>query len=445
MELNIPSRTLSRFLSNQSACHNIGEKVTRSQQWRTLASTSLVAFVVIGLTQAFGVFQAHYGRTEAVNEGILRPEDMKERALLSTIGSLGNGGIIAVFAVVYYPHLPKIGKYIRLLCCFGTLLVALGFATASLSRNIGTLVGCQGLLVGLGAGLLVNILAPILPEYFPRRSGLAQGTMYAFAALGGTIWSLVLTQLLEHVGCRKTLGITAGVSFVFLGTASLLALPPRKYEKRSTRIVGWKTFRDPIFSLLAIVNLIHPLTLAIPLTYGPEFAELVGFSITAASQLLAVNSAVGIPSRLGCGALADLFGHQNMLMLATVVYAVAIWALWLPSALRSNADLYIAMAVCHGVISGVFNTVSNSAQKQLFGDEMYYPKNGAMTTIRGVGYVLGVPIAGLLIRRVADEELESRDFMRPIVYTGSLLIISIVCLTIVRVKDAKRNGWKWAR
>ncbi|KAF2848813.1 MFS general substrate transporter [Plenodomus tracheiphilus IPT5] len=440
-------RSLSRFLSNRSTPQNIGEKVTKSQQWRILSSASLVAFTVIGFTQSFGVFQAHYGRIQAVNEGVLRLDDMAERALLSSIGSLGNGGIVAIFAVFYYPHLPEIGKSIRLLCFVGTLLVALGFGTASLSHNIWTLVGCQGLLVGVGTGLLINVLAPILPEYFPHRSGLAQGTMYASAALGGTVWSIALTKLLESkaIGIRSTLQILGGVSGALLGIASLLSLPPRKYEQRSTRIVALKTFKDPIFFFLAVVNMIHPLTLAIPMTFGPEFAESVGVGVTKASQLLAMNSAVGIPSRLGAGALADKIGHQNMLMAATAIYAVATWALWLPSALRDDEGLYIAMSVCHGIISGVFNTVCNSAQKQLFGDEMYYPKNGAITTIRGFGYVFGVPIAGALIKRVADDELDGSDFIKPIVYTGVLLLVSLICLTIVRMKDAQRNGWKLAR
>jgi len=71
-----------------------------------------------------------------VNEGILPQKDISKRALISSIGSLGNGGLVAVFAVLYYPHLPQIGKSIRLLCFFGTTFVALGFGTASLSRSV---------------------------------------------------------------------------------------------------------------------------------------------------------------------------------------------------------------------------------------------------------------------------------------------------------------------
>jgi MFS family permease len=152
-----------------------------------------------------------------------------------------------------------------------------------------------------------------------------------------------------------------------------------------------------------------------------------------------------MPSRLGAGALADKIGHQNTLLIATGIYVLATWALWLPSALTNNVKLYIGMSVCHGLVNGVFNTVMNSAQMALFGDEMYYPKNGAMTTVRGIGYVVGVPIAGAMVRRVTADELSGGDFMRPIVYVGVLLTISLACLLNVRRLDAIQSGWRWVR
>jgi hypothetical protein len=308
---------------------------------------------------------------------------------------------------------------------------------------------------------LLYVLTPILPEYFLKRSGLAQGIMgtgetafpsvlrsmltLAATAVGGTSFTFAITVLLERFGIRKTLGIVASVSAVLLSIASLLALPPRKFEKRSTKMVGWKTFGDPLFSCLFLVNFIHPLTLAVPMVFGPQFAESLGIKITKASYLLAINSGVGIFSRIPTGLLADRIGHQNTLILATIVYVLATWVLWLPSALYGSVGLYIGMSVCHGLINGVFNISMNSAQKQLFGDEMYYPKNGATTTVRGIGYVIGVPIAGALVRKVADEELSGVDFVTLIVYVGTLLTLSLLSLLNVRRLDARRSGWKWVR
>ncbi|KAH7090608.1 hypothetical protein FB567DRAFT_465910 [Paraphoma chrysanthemicola] len=331
------------------ATRNEGALVTRSQQARILLSTSLAAFIIIGFTQSFGVFQVHYEGNNAVQAGVLRPNETSLRGLISCIGSFSNGGIVALFAVVYYPYLPRIGAHIKLLCCIGSVLIVLGLSMAALCRNLVQLFACQGLIQGVGAGILLYLLTPILPEYFPERSGLAQGTMFA------------------------------------------------------------------------------------------------GVDVTKASYLLAINSGVGIPSRLGAGALADKFGHQNTLLIATTVYMLATWGLWLPSAIKGNLGLYIAMSVCHGLVNGVFNTVMNSAQKALFGDETYYPKNGAMTTIRGLGYVVGIPIAGVLVREVGVEELSGADFVRPIVYVGVLLTASLVCLLNVRRLDAIRSGWHLVR
>lgn len=413
-----------------------------------------------------------------IEEGVLNNRQLTERALISAIGSLGNGGIVAMFGVFYYPRLPLLGKRVRSLCAFATICVVAGLAAAVTSTNvrsfkkisvtylltrsqIWTLLACQGFLVGLGGGILMYILGPILPEYFPDHSGLAQGCMYACklfrsiytwlvltvtaAALGGLVWSFGLTTSLETLGVRKTLGILSGCCGVTLSAASALALPPRKFDKRDTRILSWRAFGDPLFFCLAVVNLTHPLTVAIPFTFGPEFAESLGIKITTATELLAINSGVGIPARLVTGLLADSLGHQNILVLATAVYALAIWSLWLPSALVNNFGLYVALSVCHGLINGVFSTVSNSVQRQLFGDEMNYPKSGALITIRGIGYVVGVPVAGALVTNVTDKDLRGKDFVRAIVYTGSLLIVSMTCLLTVRWIDAKRNGWKWTR
>jgi hypothetical protein len=115
---------------------NAGAPVTRTQQWRILSSTCLVAFTVIGFTQSFGVFQAHYGREEAVLEGVLRRDDLLRRPLVSAIGSFGNGGLVATFGVLYYPHLPKLGGWTNWVCISGTSFIAIGFATAAASHSV---------------------------------------------------------------------------------------------------------------------------------------------------------------------------------------------------------------------------------------------------------------------------------------------------------------------
>jgi hypothetical protein len=142
---NLPSphndKEWRRRSSNSSAVNkpeNAGAPITRTQQWRILSSTCLIAFTVIGFTQSFGVFQAHYGRRKAVQEGVLGQDDLLQRSWISTIGSLGNGGLVAAFGVLYYPHLPKLGGRIKYVCMVGATLIAAGFATATTGHDVRT-------------------------------------------------------------------------------------------------------------------------------------------------------------------------------------------------------------------------------------------------------------------------------------------------------------------
>jgi hypothetical protein len=73
---------------------------------------------------------------DAVDDGIVHLDHIDDRAVVATIGSLGNGGIVAVFAVLYYPHLPRLGTYVRILCWIGTACIVAGFATATASRSV---------------------------------------------------------------------------------------------------------------------------------------------------------------------------------------------------------------------------------------------------------------------------------------------------------------------
>ncbi|KAF1978086.1 MFS general substrate transporter [Bimuria novae-zelandiae CBS 107.79] len=420
-------------------------KVTRAEQWKVWFACALQAFWVMGINQSFGIFQAYYGSDKAVKEGVIQPEDQMERAGIAAIQSLGNGGIVAVFAIFFYPYLPCIGRHIRTLCFASTVLAASGFAAAAACNNIWLLVVTQGLLVGIGNGFFLNVLTAILPEYFGRRSGAAQGAAAAFGCVGAVILSLVLHRMLDSVGSRWTLGTLSIASMCILGSSSYLAQPPRKCHRRSAKLVGWKTFKNPTFTLLFLANFIHPMTVAIPTTFGPEFSKALGYSGNMASIILAVSSAVGIPSRFLLGWAADFVGHNNMLFLAIFIFALSTLIMWLPSALADSGAVWMVYKVVYGCVFGTFTALINSVQKGHFGDELYYPYNGAMTSIRGIGYVVGVPVAGLLVSRAKGSELHGSDFVTPIAYTGIFLMVSVLCLAGVRYLDAKKNGWKWVK
>ncbi|ORY12353.1 major facilitator superfamily domain-containing protein [Clohesyomyces aquaticus] len=438
--------------------HNEAPKVTRTQQAFILVAMMLQSFQTQGYTQSYGMFQVHYGSPAAVADGVLPSSQMTDTAWIAAVGSIGNGGTVALFALLYYPYMPLIGRYIKWVCFLGTGLVSVGLLTASWSTNLSHLVVTQGIFVGLGNGLLLYTLPVIIPEYFSKRSGLVQGITAAgvfdidttrlaeliqvtAASLGGVFYSPVLRKLLQVLGTRNTLRALACMNAMLLGVASGLAQPARKYEKRTYSIVKLKIFKDPIFSLLMVVNFLNPLTFATTFNFGPDFSESLGFSETMAGYLLALVCGIAIPFRILMGYLGDRFGHQNGLIAGTLVSALSVWGLWLPAACLANDKSWMAHLVFYGISAGTFISFMNLVQKDIFGHERYYVYSGAFSTVRGVGYLVGGPMAGAIVKKDRDDELSSSDFAGLVLFTGISMALCLVCLVVVRQLEARRTGW----
>ncbi|KAF2258239.1 MFS general substrate transporter, partial [Lojkania enalia] len=395
----------------------------------------------VGYTQSYGVFQAHYASEAAVTDNIIGNKEHKSQAAIAAIGSLGNGGIVALFSILLYPWLPSLGRWVRLVCFFGACLMSLGLGLAAASRNFAHLLCTQGIIFGLGSGIIQYTLAPVLPEYFNKRAGLAQGIVIAAAGLGGGCYSPLVRALLQGIGTRKTLGVLAAIHLVVNTIASMMARGPRKFQKRKKGIVGFAAFKEPIVVLLMAVNFISALIVMVPMCFGPEFSKSLGYNSKTAALLLALTSLVGVPARLLLGCLADKLGHQNTLFAGIAVYAASAWAIWLPTAQKGNKALWIIFLILYGLVNGVAQTLIPSVQKSIFGNEKYYSYAGVFASGRGVGLLFGVLIAGELIKK-ADEAWE---FSEAIIYTASLASIGAVCLFLVRWLQARKAGWKWVQ
>lgn len=126
-----------------------------------------------GFTQAFGVFQTHYTSGAGISVAMMPAHEAKNRAAIGAIGSLGGGGIVALFGFFLTPLMANM-KSIRLIAFVGTFLFALGLGT-----EYWHLMLTQGILTGIGSGLLQYPLLNIAPEYFSKRGGKAMGLITA--------------------------------------------------------------------------------------------------------------------------------------------------------------------------------------------------------------------------------------------------------------------------
>lgn len=249
--------------------------------------------------------------------------------------------------------------------------------------------------------------------------------------------------MLEKLGTRKTLGTMCVVNLITCGVVSWFAQPPRKFEKRNDRRIPWKFFRDPIFVLTIFVHILNTLTINIPNGFGPDFSKALGFGAGTGAILLAANSGIGSLSRIGIGHIADKIGHQNTLSLGMMLTALATWILWLIGAKTEAKWMWYIFIIIHGLAGGAFSTLYSNVNIQVFGHEVYFTVTGVFSSARGVGYIAGVPLAGLIIGKVKDRATVPDEFTGMITYTGVLLLVGTLCMLAIRILDGRRKGWKW--
>ena len=143
--------------------------------------------------QSYGIFQAYYS-------DILIPESSPSK--IAWIGSLQ---IFLLFAssILVSPLLDK--GYFHFCLSGGSLLLVLGVVTTSFCKEWWQLFLAQGLMTGLGMGLMFGSGVVVLMTYFDKHLATATGIAAAGGSIGGIIYSLVVKELLFKIGFPWTI------------------------------------------------------------------------------------------------------------------------------------------------------------------------------------------------------------------------------------------------
>ena len=186
-------------------------------------------------------------------------------------------------------------------------------------------------------------------------------------------------------------------------------------------------------------------------------------------MLLAVNNGVNSASRVAMGFIADYAGRQNTLVgcvssdqnynyivppltlnrlpRQVVFSAISAITLWI----HASRERFLAFIILYGMASGGYSALLPTTIAEIYGKEHYSSANAAIYFVRGLGAVMGAPIAGALLGAHPGEgkllqpkaEL-MKSFDKVAGYDAALLMTAGVCVVAVRWFDARAKGkWKW--
>jgi MFS family permease len=383
-----------------------------AQAWLQVVAGWLVIFSTWGWLNSFGAFQSYYTTTilPDVSPSAISWIGSLQACLTTCIGAftgrlLDAGHFRPTFAV---------GAAIQLTGLFAM--------SAAASPQYWHLMVTQGLLTGLGGGILFTPSIALVATWFSSRRGLAIGLVTTGNSAGGIVYPVIVRELIPRIGFQWTARVLGFVNLTCFAVAFALLrsrLPPR----RSGPILELSAFKEGVYvtyvlalflftwanyyifyyvsddrpgnfvprayaAALPIIRI--TLTSLLIASYG---IQRLGLPYASAAILVMIVNGAGIPARIAVPFLADRVGPLNMITLSMICLAVVI-ACW--SAVSSITGLFAFTAVL-GVVSGAFQslmpTTVASITKRL---DTVGTRLGMAFSVASFASLTGPPIGGAI-------------------------------------------------
>lgn len=397
---------------------------------RVVLAGFICNFMIFGIGFSYGVFQEFY----TSKDGPLNKYSDSEVAIIGTLGTALTY-MCGIFnkSIMYYMK-P------RSIMLIGSVLMSLGLILTGFCSELYQFILAQGLLFGVGSSLLYIPPVVCAPFFFDSHRAIAMGILFSGTGFGGLAMANLSRFLIGSIGwkwCLRTLGCMNLSLTIF---ASFMVIEPNANNFRTNnslfnirQLGSWKLF------LVYFGGLLQSAGYLIPLIYMAKYARTLDFSYNQGALFIGINNAINACFKIILGYVGDRFGRMNTIIACSILSAITIFSLWMVQ----SRDAYIAFVVFYGVFSGVIISLLPTCLVELFGVVNYQTMSGLMYFSRGIGSMLGSPLAGLMI---TGQGLNTSDFNNPITYNGVLLLSSAICLVVLRLIVAieKENlSWKF--
>ncbi|KAK1590693.1 major facilitator superfamily domain-containing protein [Colletotrichum navitas] len=345
--------------------------------WSLLASLSLINTITWGFGSAFGVFREYY----------FKHKPMAGNQTVASIGVMNLGTVQIISPLLLWflggrPHQRKPMMWV------GMALVSAASVGAAFSKTPLQLIMMQGLLYGIGGGLLFAPSISFLDEWFLERRGLANGLFFGSNNIAAAGFSPIFSLLLERFGPRTVLTAWAILAASVVSLCILLVRPRlTKYDETRAK-VSWGPFKKPLFGIFALSMALQGLASHMPAAYLPSYATDVGMSTTQAALLISYLSLSGMVGQSLLGALTDAIGALVPLLLSTLMSTFALVILW---GLGQAYWTMVLLSIIFGAFAFSFVVLRSHMAAAVVGD-LDHPNDelvvsGALLSIRGVAAV----------------------------------------------------------
>ncbi|KAJ5964101.1 uncharacterized protein N7479_003977 [Penicillium vulpinum] len=391
---------------------------TGLQTWLQALGSFFLFFNSWGIINTWGAYQTYYER------------ELLSGTSSSTIAWIGSlqSFLLMMVGVITGPMFDA--GYFRPLIIFATFLMPFGLMMTSLATQYWQLILSQGLCMGLAAGCLFVPSVAILPQYFRRKRGLANGLAASGSSIGGVVYPIMLDQLEKKVGFPWA---TRALGFVCFGTMciAISIMRSRFQPEEKRKLYQLSAFKDPAFTIFAIAMFIGFLGLYNFLFYVQSYAIDTGIvDANLGFYLLSMLNAASTFGRIAPNFLADHVGPLNMLTPAVSITAILAFV-WIRV---HTLPGIIILTVLYGFFSGGFVSLPPVVMASMTSDVRNLgTRLGMVFAITSIGLLIGTPIGGAILSN-------TNQFLGVQLFTACCLTAAAVLMTSVRLL---RSGLKF--
>ncbi|KAK1524563.1 hypothetical protein CPAR01_13511 [Colletotrichum paranaense] len=379
--------------------------------WIVTTSIAIIYAHSWGISAAYSVFLAHYIRSDTFPG--------TSALVYVTIGSLSIG-----ITLVISPPATIMARELgtRPTMLLGAVLQSASLVCASFSTRVWHLSLSQGLLFGVGMGLLFLPSYGIVAQWFTTRRALANGVAIAGAGLGGLTYSLAVGAMMDSMGlpwAYRVLAIVSGIANV----VSILLIRTRYGETRAKRLaLDVSLFKRVDYLLILGFGAFSMLGYFILIFALANYANVIGLDPSQASQVSAVfmlGQAVGRPA---IGWLSDRFGRINVTLLMTLVTGILSLVFWVNA---KSFEALITFAFVVGLPAGVFWVNAAPVIAEVLGTENLASGLSLLWLMMVVPSTVSAPVALAIYMRTGT-------YLGAQLFTGFTFLAAAACVVVLR-------------
>lgn len=404
--------------------------------WLQVLGSFLTFSNLWGFTFTFGSFQTYYEITYLPNQSA---------STISWIGTISTF-LLIVGGVISGPFFDM--GYFRTMLLLGAAIEVLSVFMMSLCSEYYQLLLAQGIMMGLGNGLLYVPGLALVGRSFKKHRSIAMAITTCGAPTGGVIYTLIFEQLIG----KKSFGWTVRImGFVMLGSY-LISIPLLLFRADNVgnlaqpgtkrKLLDPKAFKDLPFCWYALSNFFLFLGYMIPFIYLASFGQqALGLDRSFALNAIIIAQASSIVGRLVAGYTAARIG----VMIPWIICGLASGVLSIAwTGVHSNVS-YGVYAALYGCFSGALIPLPPSVFPIVCPDpNVLGARLGMAQGIGSVASLIGSPIAGALTKINASKSPGGTNYIGLQLFCGATMVFgacNLVGLWMLLIK--RRNLGKF--